>query len=103
MGRVRDQADNRKRELVDYFRVFRATAGSTEHSPLMFGVETALRPIAAKKAGKPFRGVLEASKRFMVRWHEDETKLSRKRHASVMGGDQVNGEGGGNSRRENRG
>ena len=53
-----------------------------------------------KKAGKWFRGVLEASKRFMVRWHEDETKSSRKRHASVTGGVQVNGEGGGNSRRE---
>jgi len=53
-----------------------------------------------KKAGKWFRGVLEASKRFMVRWHEDEAKLSRKRRASVTGGVQGNGEGRGNSRAE---
>ena len=59
----------------------------------MLGVEIALWPIASKEAGKRFRRVLEASKRFMVRWHEDETKSSRKRHASVMGGVQVNGEG----------
>ena len=47
-----------------------------EHSPLVFGVETALWPMAAKKAGKWYRVVLEAAERFMVRWHEDKAKLS---------------------------
>ena len=41
-----------------------------EHSPLVFGVETALWPMAAKKAGKWYRVVLEAAERFMVRWHQ---------------------------------
>ena len=27
--------------------------------------------MAAKKAGKWYRGVLEAAERFMARWHED--------------------------------
>ena len=38
--------------LVDDFRVFRATEGSTESVPLVFGVETVLWPTAAKKDGK---------------------------------------------------
>ena len=41
----------------------RATEGSTEHSSLVFGVETALWSTAAKKAGKWYRGVLEAAER----------------------------------------
>ena len=86
--------------LVDDLRVFRATEGSTEHSPLVFGVETALWPMSAKKAGNWYRGVLEAAEQFMVRWHENEAKVSRKRHASVMGGVQRNGKGMGKSRRE---
>ena len=49
---------------------------------------------AAKKAGKWQRWVLEAAERFMVRWHENDATLSRKRHASVMGGVQENGKGG---------
>ena len=36
----------------------------------------------------------------MVRWHENEAKLSRKRHPSVTGGVKGNGKGRGNSRRE---
>ena len=55
---------------------------------------------AAKKAGKWQRWVLEAAERFMVRWHENDATLSRKRHASVMGGVQGNGQGRGKSRRE---
>ena len=46
------------------------------------------------------RGVLEADERVTVRWHENEAKLSRKRHASVMGGVQGKGEGLEKSRRE---
>ena len=54
--------------------MFRATEGSTEHSPFVFGVETALWCIVAKKAGKWYRQVLEAGERFMVTWHEGEIK-----------------------------
>ena len=38
--------------LVDDLRVFRATEGSTESVPLVFGVETVLWPTAAKKGGE---------------------------------------------------
>ena len=47
--------------LVDDLRVFRATEGSTESVPLVFGVETVLWPTAAKKGGKWYRGVVEAA------------------------------------------
>ena len=40
--------------LVD--DLFRATEGSTESVPLVFGVETVLWPPAAKKDGKWYRG-----------------------------------------------
>ena len=86
--------------LVDDLRALRATEGSTEHSPLVFGVETALWPMSAKKAGNWYRGILEAAEQFMVRWHENEAKVSRKRHASVMGGVEGNGKERGKSRRE---
>ena len=64
--------------------MFRATEGSTQHSPLVFGVETVLWTSAANKVGKWYRGVLEAAERFMVRWHENEAKLSKKCRASVI-------------------
>lgn len=35
----------------------------------------------------------------MVRWHKDEADLSKQHHASVVGGAQGNGKGGGNSRK----
>ena len=47
--------------IVEDFGEFRANEGSTEHSPLVFGVETTLSSTAAKKAGKWYRGVLEAA------------------------------------------
>ena len=47
--------------------------GSTEHSLFVFEDEAALWPMLAKKAGKWYRGDLEAVERFMVRWHENET------------------------------
>ena len=78
----------------------RATEGSTEHSPLVCGVEIAPWPTETKKAGKWYLGVLEAAERFMVRCHENEAKLSRKRHTSVTGGVQGNGKGTEKSRRE---
>ena len=86
--------------LVDIFTGFRATEGSIKHSPLVFGVETALWQVAATKTGRWVLGVLEVAERFTVRWHENEAKLSRQRHASVVRGVQGNGQGGGDSRRE---
>ena len=44
---------------------------------MVFGVETAVWTVAAKKAGKWYRGVLEAAERFMVRWHKDEADARR--------------------------
>ena len=47
--------------LLDDLRVFRATEGSTESVPLVFGVETAVWPTAAKLGGTCYRGVVEAA------------------------------------------
>ena len=80
--------------IVGGLREFRATEGSTEYSPLVFRVEAALWSTAAKKAGKWYRGFLEAAERFMARWHEDEAQLSRQRRAFAVGGAQGNGGGG---------
>ena len=57
MGRIRDQADQKRTGpndqcVVDDLGVFRATEGSTENVPLVFGVETVLWPTAAKKGRK---------------------------------------------------
>ena len=82
--------------IVQDSREFRTTEGSTKISFLVFGVKTALWSTAVKKAGKRYRGVLEAAERFMVRWHEDEAELSRQRSASAVGGAQGNGGRGGN-------
>ena len=81
--------------IVEDLRVFRATEGSTEHCPLVFGVETEVWTVAANKAGKRYRGVLEAAKRCMVMWQKDGADASRKRHASAVGGAQGNGKEGG--------
>ena len=53
------------------------------------------RSTAGKKPGEWYRGILEAAERFMVKWHEVETQLSRQRHASAVGGAQGNGGRGG--------
>ena len=91
--------------IIEDLREFRATEGSAEHSPLVFGVETALWSTAAKKAGKWYRGVLEAAERFMVRWHEDDAQLKRQRRESAVGGAQGNGGRGGikSGRKPNQG
>ena len=89
--------------LVEDLTVFRATEGSTERSPLVFGVDTAVWTVAAKKAGKWYRGVLEEAERFVVKWHNDWAELSKRRHASVVGGAQGNGMGGEQHSQENRG
>ena len=64
----------------------------------MLKIETALwSTAAAKKAGKWYRGVLDAAERCIVKWHEDEAKLSRQRHTSIVAGIQRNGGRGGHS------
>ena len=74
---------NRAQCLVDDLRVFRATEGSTESVPLVFGVETVLWSTAAKKGGEWYRGVVEAAECFMTRWHRDEAESSWLRHTTV--------------------
>ena len=61
-------------------------------------METASRPRARlwrlfKARTTTVGGVLEVAKRFMVRWHEQEARGRRKRHASSTRG--VQGEDGG--------
>ena len=84
VGRIRDQADQIKtgQYLVDDLRVFRSTEGSTENSPLLFGVETVLWPTVAKKGAKWYRGVVEAAECVMARWHRDEAESSWLRRAA---------------------
>ena len=48
----------------------------------MFGVLTVLWPGEAKKGGTWYRGVVEAVKCFMTRWHRDEVESSWIRHAT---------------------
>ena len=50
---------NRAQGVLDDLRVLRATEGSTESVPLVFGVETVLLTTAAMKGGKWYRGVVE--------------------------------------------
>ena len=88
------QPKNWHRCLLDDLKAFDATEGSTKHSKLVFGVEAEVRTVAAKKAGKWYRGVLEATERFMAKWHEIEATLNRNRHASATGGPQGNWKGG---------
>ena len=73
-GRGRPE-NNWARCLVDDIRVFEATEGSTDSSPLLFKVETVLWPRAAKKSGNWHRGI-DAAGRFMTRWHRGEAEKS---------------------------
>ena len=70
--------------LVDDIAVFRARKGSTELSPLLFGVETVQWPTASKRAGKLFRGVVKAEDGFRARWHRAEVEKSWLRHANEV-------------------
>ena len=83
--------------LADDLRVFRATEGSTESSPLLFGAETVLWPRVAKKRGVWYRGVGEAADHFMARWHRAEAERSWLRHTAedAKRGDQERGGGAG--------
>ena len=84
--------------IVDDLRVFRATEGSTESVPLVFGAETVPWSTAAKKGGKWYRGVVEAADCFMTRWHRDEAESSWLRHATEDAKSDDKGRGGGGSR-----
>ena len=86
--------------LLGDLKGFDVTKGSTEQSKFGFGVEAGVWTIAAKNAGKWYRGVLEAAERLMAKWHENKATLSRNHHASATGGAQGNRKGGRNSRRE---
>ena len=67
---------------------------------MVFAVETTVSTVAAKKAGKWYRGVLYAAGRFMaIIEHKDEADISRHRYASVVGGALGNGKGAGNNRK----
>ena len=88
--------------LLD-LNAFDATNGSTEHFKLVFEVEAEVWTIAAKKAGKWYRGVLEAAERLMAKWHENGATLSRNRHASATRIAQGNGKDGGGQSHGNRG
>ena len=91
---TRPTGKNWARCLVDDLRVFRATEGSKSF-PLIFGVEAALWPTAAKKGGKWYRGVVEAAECFMTRWHRDEAESSWLRHATEDAKSDDKGRGGG--------
>ena len=98
MGRIRDQADQKRTGpncLVDDFRVFRATEGSTKSIPLVFIVETVLWPTVAKKGGKWCRGVVETAECAMMRWLRDKAERSWPRHAIEDAKSDDKGRGGG--------
>ena len=86
--------------LADDLKAFQATEGSTESSPLKFGVETVLWARVAKKSVKWYPGVVEAAGCFMRRWEMDEKQRFRLRHAAedAKNGDEGRGEGGSGSR-----
>ena len=86
-----------QRCIVEDHREFRAMEGSTEVASLVLEVETALLSTGGEKAGKWYRGILEAVERFMVSRHEAEAEMNRPRRASAV--DIVQGNGGGRGNR----
>lgn len=78
--------------------VFRSPEGSTDNSPLSIGVETVLWHTTGEKVSKWYQRILEASAWSIVRWHADEAKKIRQRHACVVDGVQGEGKWGGGSR-----
>ena len=61
--------------LVDDIKVVEASEGSTDSSPLLFGVW----PGAAKKCENWHRGIVDTADRFMTRWYRAEAKKSWQR------------------------
>jgi len=70
--------------VSDDLKAFQATSGSTEDSPSVFGVETALWTTAAKWWGKWHDGVVEGAERFMAEWHRQEESKRRARHTKEV-------------------
>ena len=70
------------------------TEGSTKSVPVVFGVETVLRPTAAKKGGTWYRRVVEAAECCMTRWHRDEAESRCLRHTTEDGKSDDKGRGG---------
>ena len=64
----------------------------------MFGAETVLWPMAAKKGGKWYRGVVEAADCFMTKWRREEAESSWLRHATEDAKGDDNGKGRGEGR-----
>ena len=96
-----EQSKTWHRFRIEDLREFRATEGSTEHSPLVVGVETAPWSTAAKTVSEWYRGVFEAAERFTIKWNEDEAKLSSTAYSlqvmsKRMGGGRATGEVEGN-------
>lgn len=72
---MRNQADQKRiagAMSSNDVRVFRATEGSTDGSPLRVRVESVVWPRAAKKNGKWYRGFVDAPDGFMARWSMGE-------------------------------
>ena len=67
--------------VSDDLKAFQATSGSTEDSPSVFGVETALRTTAARRWDKWHDGVVEGAERFVVEWHQQQEDKRCARHA----------------------
>ena len=70
--------------VSDDLKAFQATSGSTEDSPSVFGVETALWTTAAKWWDKWHDGVVEGAERFMAEWHRQEESKRRARHTKEV-------------------
>ena len=59
--------ENNWAQCLADFRVFQATEGFTDSSPLLFAVETVVRLRAVEKSGKWYRGVVDAADSFLTR------------------------------------
>ena len=80
MNPGRDRPENTWAQcLADGIRVFEATEGFTDSSPLLFEIGTVLWPRAAKKSGNWHLGIVDAADRFMTRWHRGEAEKSWQR------------------------
>ena len=65
-------------------KAFQATSGSTEDSPSVIGVKTALWTTAAKRWDKWHDGVVQGAERFMAEWHRQKESKRRTRHTKEV-------------------
>ena len=63
-----------------------STSGSTHSSPLLLGVETALKPGAFQNSGNWHRGIVDAEDRLMTRWHRGDPEKSWQPPRETEGG-----------------